>query len=313
MATREREKELDSNSAAFLRNLQEAPPLDWSADGIRATRDSVKATQIQCFERPLGRSVRTEYLNIAGSAGEIPISIKSPAHGDVVSSVALFIHGGGWISGDLETHAPFVDRLVAASHGTVVSVDYRLAPEHRFPAGLEDCFTALKWVSRRFNQAPAVIGDSAGGNLAAALCLMGRDHGPPVDRQILICPVIDPGNYSIPSRMAFGGGDFLLSNDEMRQMIDHYTSCPEDVENPLISPIKVTSAKGLPRALVITAECDMLLDEGRAYADRLGDDGVTVDYKMFRRTIHDFPIFGDAIPKSYDGIRLVADFLGTRP
>ena len=167
----------------------------------------------------------------------------------------------------------------------------------------------VEWALVQYGRPIALIGDSAGGNLAASLCLEARESGIPIDAQVLICPVIDPTNESYESRRRFGGGDYLLTNDEMRQMVSHYVMGDEQLQDPLFAPMLARSLADLPPALVITAEFDMLVDEGRVYAERLASCGVPVDYRMFEGTVHDFAVFGDAIPLSYDALGIVAAYI----
>ena len=286
-----------------------SPALDWSPAGVTSSRAQIKQTGLDCFETDLETEIVTREASVHGPVGPIPVHVKSVGPEHSVGPIAIFIHGGGWISGDLESSAPVVDRLVSMSRATIINVGYSLSPEVQFPVALHECKCVVEWALAQYGRPIAVIGDSAGGNLAASLCLEARDSGIPIEAQVLICPVIDPTNESYESRRSFGGGDYLLTNKEMRQMVSHYVSCDEHLQDPLFAPMLASSLAGLPPALVITAEFDMLVDEGRLYADRLVSFGVPVDYRMFEGTLHDFAVFGDALPLSYDALGIVATYI----
>jgi acetyl esterase len=230
-----------------------------------------------------------EDRNISGPAGEIPIRIYTPA-GSGPFPVVVFFHGGGFVIGNRDTHDPVCRELANAAGTVVVSVDYRLAPEHPFPAAPEDCFAATRWVyehASEFAGDPerlAVAGDSAGGNLAAVVPLMARDAGgPPIRAQILVYPATEL-SMSHPSIEENGVG-YLLTAADMRWFMGHYKP---DVDDPRASPIKAGDLSGLPPALVITGEYDPLRDEGEAYAERLREAGVPVVLSRYDGQIHGF-------------------------
>jgi acetyl esterase len=175
----------------------------------------------------------------------------------------------------------------------VVSVDYRLSPEHKFPAPLDDCYAALQWVADNASSIGvdgsrlAVGGDSAGGNLSAVVALKARDQGgPPLRYQMLIYPVTDH-DYGTGSYQENGDG-YLLTKDMMVWFWDHYLRSPEDGANPLASPLRADDLSGLPPAMVVTGEFDPLRDEGEAYAQRLRQAGVPVNHKRYEGQIHAF-------------------------
>ena len=225
-------------------------------------------------------------------ANGIPVRIyrNSEAPGPCI----LFFHGGGWVIGDLDTHDSVCRQLVNATGYTVIAVHYRLAPEHPFPAAVDDCYSALRWV--RDNAEPlavdssriAVAGDSAGGNLAATVSLKARDEGTGGIRfQLLIYPVTD-FNFDTPSYIENAEG-YLLTEESMRWFWNHYIGDDESHgNNPLASPMRATDLSGLPPAMVMTAEYDPLRDEGEAYAERLRKAGVETDLKRYDGLIHGF-------------------------
>jgi acetyl esterase len=205
----------------------------------------------------------------------------------------VWFHGGGWVVGDLETADPTARHLTVGAKCVVISVDYRLAPETKFPGAADDSYAATVWAvqhATRFNADPgniAVGGDSAGGNLAAAVALMARDRsGPSLAFQLLVYPVISRDFDRSSYRQNAEG--FGLTLDAMRWYWDHYLQHPEDASNPYAAPLVAEHLKGLPPALVITAECDPLRDEGEAFAKRLQAAGVPTTYSRYDGMIHGF-------------------------
>jgi acetyl esterase len=205
----------------------------------------------------------------------------------------VFFHGGGWTIGDLDTHDVLCRQLALGARCAVYSVDYRLGPEHPFPAAVDDCFSALKWVSSSHN-AVAVGGDSAGGNLAAVVSLLARDaDGPPIAFQLLIYPATDQ-HFAMPSHARNGRG-YLLTKDAMEYFRRAYLPNEKDWSDWRASPLLAKSHAELPAALVITAGYDPLLDEGRAYADKLKAAGVRVEYREYADMVHGFVLFGGVV------------------
>jgi acetyl esterase len=205
----------------------------------------------------------------------------------------VYFHGGGWVLGNIESHEGICRALANAAGVTVVSVGYRLAPEHKFPAAALDAYAALMWAAASAQELGAdptrvvVAGDSAGGNLAAVACLMARDHrGPSVAYQVLIYPVID-FNLERPSYQECAEG-FFLTRAEMAWYWDHYVPSANDRRHPYASPCQSADLGGLPPALVITAEFDVLRDEGEDYAHQLQAASVPVTLRRYEGMIHGF-------------------------
>jgi acetyl esterase len=233
----------------------------------------------------------------------------------------LYFHGGGYVLGDLEVADKPCRHLANATGCLVVSVDYRLAPEHRAPTGAEDCYAATVWVAEHADELGgragelAISGDSAGGGLAAVVALMARDRGGPQIRlQLLIYPMIDArGRY--PSRTENGEG-YLLSSRSLDWFADQYLASAEDSGNPYVSPIHASDLAGLPSAVVITAGYDPLRDEGEAYADRLEQAGVPLVRLPNPGMIHGFMWMNGAVEHAARVYRrvgeLVREQLGSR-
>ncbi|MQA14499.1 MAG: alpha/beta hydrolase fold domain-containing protein [Pseudonocardiaceae bacterium] len=210
---------------------------------------------------------------VDGPGGPIPVRIYRPA--DPTAAVT-YLHGGGWVVGDLDTHDPVCRRVANALDAVVVSVGYRLAPEHPFPAALDDTVAALRWTAQQHPELPlGVAGDSAGGSLAAGAALRARDEGgPALAGQLLIYPGTDT-SLSQQSVTTNGEGYFLTASD-MRWFVDQYLPTPELRADPLADLLRAPDLSGLAPAVVATAEFDPLRDEGNAYADRLREADVTV-------------------------------------
>ncbi len=229
-----------------------------------------------------------------GAEDAVPVRVYTPRSRPAHDLPAVvYLHGGGWVIGDLDTYEPDCRRLADATGALVVGVDYRLAPEHPFPAALEDTWAVLCWAAHRYGRV-AVAGDSAGGNLAAALVLRARDAGgPQVTAQMLNYPVLD-ATASMPSYEEFDEGPNLTSG-EMRWFIGAYLPREQDRRNPLASPLLAADLAGLPPAVVSTAGYDPLRDEGDRYAERLRAAGVEVVHRRYDSLVHGFVGLGDGV------------------
>ena len=255
---------------------------------------------IASFPRPEGDSVGAVVnRTVLGPAGEVPVRIYSPAGvGSGLLPALVWFHGGGWVFGSLDS-ADFVCRGIANRAGCrVISVAYRLAPEAKFPAAVDDCFAVTKWISDNAADLHvdadriAVGGDSCGGNLAAVVAQLARDQGgPSLAFQALVYPVTDH-SFDTPSYRDYGDG-YFLTRDAMVWLWNHYLEEVGDGNSPLASPLRATTLAGLPPAIVITAEFDPLRDEAEAYAARLRADDVTVELVRYDSQIHGF--FGNAM------------------
>ena len=212
-------------------------------------------------------------MDIDGPSGPLRIRLYSPDAGPSFPAV-MFMHGGGWALGSVELSDHLCRALCRASNMLVASVDYRLAPEHPFPAGLEDSFAALLWLHGQPDvSAIAVCGDSAGGNLAAAIALVARERGlDDVALQVLIYPAFDPGLRE-PSMEHLATG-YGLTQEDMRCFWDMYLQSPADAANPHASPLRAGDLAGVAPAFILTAEYDPLVDEGERYARLLQQSGV---------------------------------------
>jgi acetyl esterase len=240
-------------------------------------------------------------------AGDVPVRVYEPDGVD--AGIFVFMHGGGWTTGCIETHEWICRRLAIRSQRRVASVEYRLAPEHRFPAALDDCAQAIAWAYNQFGGPLVVGGDSAGGNLAAAVCIRGRDQGgPPISGQVLMYPAVDASCAS-PSFVENGAG-FLLTADLMRWFWAQYTG--GGAAPALASVIDTVDLSGLPPAMVIVAGYDPLRDEGLAYAERLRDAGVDVRVEHYPDALHGFLGMDLLFPaETAAAMQAIAEFLQT--
>lgn len=233
-----------------------------------------------------------EDRTIPGPAGEIPVRVYRP-HSDEPLPIVVYFHGGGFVLCGLDTHDATCRALTNAVGCAVVSVDYRLAPEHRFPAAAEDAYAATAWVAAHAADVGgdatrvAVAGDSAGGNLAAVVPLLARQrNGPALAFQLMIYPVTDSA-MDTPSHKDNAEG-YFLTRGAMKWFWDQYLGPDGDGTDPLASPFKAADLSGLPAAMVITAEFDPLRDEGEAYGRRLEEAGVPTTVKRYDGVFHGF-------------------------
>jgi acetyl esterase len=230
-------------------------------------------------------------LTIPGPGGELPVRLYRPAR-ERPRPALLYFFGGGWVLGSIDT-ADGVSRSLANSSGALVVVPgYRLAPEHPFPAAIDDCYATLRWVAEHADEIGAdparlaVGGDSAGGNLAAAVALRARADGPALAGQLLVYPNTD--QLADDDSMRAGDDPFLFNRHSVAWYRQHYLASPADAASPLASPLRAESLAGLPSALVITAEYDPLRDQGEAYARRLAAEGVQVELRRYPGMAHGF-------------------------
>jgi len=229
---------------------------------------------------------------VPGPAGDIPVRLYRPAS-DRPLPLLVYFHGGGWVIGGLESHDGVCRSLANAAGCAVLSVDYRLAPEHKFPAAVDDCYAAASWAVANAATLGAdatrigVGGDSAGGTLSAVVAQLARDRGGPALRfQLLVYPATEAA-FDTPSYRENAAG-YFLEVDGMRWFYDHYLRSDADRADPRASPLRARDLRGLPAALVITAEFDPLRDEAEAYAARLREAGVPVTLTRYHGMIHGF-------------------------
>lgn len=293
---------LDPQAAALLELMKEFPPIVSMEPA--AARAASAALRAQVEPEPVAR---VENRTVPGPDGDIPVRIYWPeASGPL--PILVYYHGGGWVIGDLDGSDPVCRAVTNLAECIVVSVDYRLAPEHKFPAAAEDAFACAQWVAENAASLGgdpdriAVGGDSAGGNLAAVVALMARDQsGPKLVYQLLVYPVTD---YDFgTASYAENAEGYLLTTDMMRWFWGHYLRDESDGRSHLASPLAADDLAGLPPAFVMTAEFDPLRDEGEAYAKRLEEAGVPVECIRYDGLIHGFYGMFAAIDRAREALK----------
>jgi acetyl esterase len=284
---------------------------------------SVEEARTQATQRAAGGTLPTlpvaEVTNrtIPGPGGDLPVRIYTPK-GRGPFPLMVFFHGSGFVVCNLDTHDGTCRNLCSAAQCVVVSVDYRLAPEHKFPAGPEDCYAATKWAAAHARELNAdasrtvIAGDSAGGNLVAVVALMARDKGgPALSGQLMIYPVTDYYKPGHPSYVENAEG-YGLTAAGMRWFWGHYLNHEAEGDNPYASPLRAENLRGLPPALIITAEYDVLRDEGERYGARLAEAGVPTKVTRYDGVHHGFFQMYGILDKSKKALEEAAAWLKQR-
>ena len=290
---------LDPDAAAVYKAFQEAGrPAYETLTAPEAREYYLNARFVSNPEPPELAEVKP--LSIPAPHGAIPARIYTPKNLRKANGAApclVFFHGGGWVIGDLDSHDVVCRKLAHEGELIVISVDYRLAPEHKFPAAVDDAISATKWIAANANALGidanrlTVGGDSAGGNLAAVVALAARDgDGPKIAGQVLIYPATDFAMKHPSHREP--ETSILLTHSVIKWFCDHYLGSSADIDNWKASPARAATLAGLPPAYVMTAGADPLRDEGDEYAKRLKDAGVAVTYRHFPGQFHGFFTMG---------------------
>jgi acetyl esterase len=296
---------LDPDAAAVSKAFQEAgrPPYE-SVSPVEARELYLKGRLVTNPEPPELKSVQP--LAIPSPAGIIPARIYTPLRlrqNGGLAPALVFFHGGGWVIGDLDSHDVVCRKLADEGQLVVIAVDYRLAPEHKFPAAIDDAIAATRWIALNARQLGidaarlSVGGDSAGGNLATVVAIDARDRdGPAIAGQVLIYPATDFAmthpSHSEPET------SILLTHSVIRWFRDHYLNGAADVHDWRASPARARTMAGLPPAYVLTVGADPLRDEGDEYAQRLKEAGVAVTHRTFPGQFHGFFTMGKLLQQA---------------
>ena len=305
---------VDPAVQALLDQLEEADGPDISEQTPEQAREMIQGFALMQAGAPEPPVVFDR--TVPGPGGDIPVRVYA-ADGDNLP-VLVYFHGGGWVVGDIESHDGTCKQLLAElGDAVVVSVDYRLAPEHKYPAAADDCYAVAAWVAENAEQIGgngsriAVCGDSAGGNLSAVVALMARDRGgPQIAAQVLHVPVTDH-NYEWQSYTDNAEG-YLLTRASMVWFWDHYLPNAAAGQEAYASPYRADNVSNLPPALVQTAEYDPLRDEGEAYGERLREAGVEVDIHRYDGNIHDPFMMFAVNPAGIEALKEAAAFVTAR-
>lgn len=299
---------LDADVAATLKALADLDAPALSEGTVATARANYDAAP-----KPSADDVaRVEDRRVPGPAGDIAVRIYSDSHDDDLPIVAFF-HGGGWVLSSIEGHDSLARRIAVRSGALVVSVEYRRAPEHPFPAPHDDCWAVTSWLAEHGAEIGgdptrlAVCGDSAGGNLAAGVALRARDEGIALALQALIYPCIDDRQSEYPS-MAENAEGFFLTSTDMEWFWNHFVPEPER-KNPYAVPARATDLAGVAPAYVQTAEYDPLRDEGERYAARLASAGVETDVVRYPGVVHGFVSRWEAMARAVEAHDDLAEIL----
>jgi len=272
---------------------------------------------VSLMDEPAPALPRIEDIRIPGPAGEIPARVYSASAAKTPQPTVAYFHGGGWVQGDLETHHGLCARLAKHAGVLVVAVDYRLAPEHKFPAAVEDCLAAYRWLRTKGRDVGAdlsrvaVAGDSAGGNLSAVVSQLAASAGVPAPTcQVLIYPAVDFSLETSSHRELADG--HVIPRDRILWYMEQYLKSDADKSDRRASPLRAPSLEGQPPAMIVTAGFDPLRDEGRAYGDRLREAGVDVVYREYPGQIHAFVSLTKAIPQGMACTLEIAQYLRQR-
>ncbi len=285
--------QLEPDAQAFAEAAAKSPFLfTLGLEKGRLALDEIQAGQVSKL------SVDIEYLIIDnGPGGQVAVCILRPLHVPEMLPVIVYIHGAGWVFGSRQTHDRLMRELAVGAEAAVVFPEYRRSPEAKYPTAIEECYSVVKWVAEHGQEhgmnpaCLAVAGDNVGGNITAAVTLLSRERGgPAIQLQLLFYPVTNAA-FDTESYHQFAAG-YHLRRDAMMWFWDQYTTNPGERNEITASPLRASreQLRGLPQALVITAEADVLRDEGEAYANKLREAGVRVMAVRFQGTIHDFVV-----------------------
>ncbi|MFX1757114.1 alpha/beta hydrolase [Rhodococcus sp. As11] len=303
---------LDEHAAGLITGLEQQGFTSFSQMTVEQVRATIATfTDLQLPPQDVDRVDETHYES---DGIPLPLQIYTPGADSGPRPVVLYFHGGGFVAGDLTVVDEPARAISRATGATVVTAGYRLAPEHRFPAATDDAWAALQWVTAHIAEYGGdpddvvVMGDSAGGNLAAGVTLRARDEGAPALRgQVLIYPAVDRA-ADVPSRREFAEG-YIITAADMDWFLEQYFASAEDAEKPYALPARAERFDGLPPTLVLTTENEVLRDEGELYGQRLREAGVDVTIRRFDGLVHGAFWMSGAVPRSGEMRDEVAEFI----
>ena len=302
---------LDSQTKVFLDGLppKSGPMSDLSPEQIRSAPSPTAAYN------PDPAPVAVEEVEVPSRDGsQIRVRMYRKDENSIAAPL-IFIHGGCWVFCTLDSHDTLCRQLCMDSDLTVFSVDYRLAPEHKFPTGVQDCYDAAKWISKNYDVVNVtsddllICGDSAGGNLSTVVTLMAKRSGEfKVRGQMLFYPITDASRMNNESYTEFAK-NYFLTKETMEYGANHYVSSQSEFLNPLVSPLLADDLSGMPKTLIQTAEFDVLRDEAEAYAEKLAKNGVDVECVRYKGMIHAYAALIGKIDLGRDAVNDAVQFL----
>ena len=306
---------IDPATSAFLEMMRASGGKPFNELSVEEVRGMVTASSQQ-LSAPAEQLHEVRDQRIPVDGGEITLRIYTPralAAGETLPML-LYFHGGGFVAGDIDTHDAIARYLSKHADAIAVSVDYRRAPEYRYPTQIDDAYAALAWVVEHASELRgdagriAVAGDSAGGTLTAVMTQLAAERGGPrIAFQAMIYPWLDlrPGTSS-PSRLQFGGGEYFLANADLEYMLTLYLPDGTSSTDSRVSPLLYDDLAGMPPAVIMNAGCDPVCDDGKTYADRLAAAGVPVERRCFDTTIHACVSFAGIIPTGLEALSFIA-------
>jgi acetyl esterase len=308
----------DKESRLAIELMSKTGGVDASRLSIEDSRKAFRNLYFTLFapKQPCTSLFSIENTSFNGPFGEVPLRVYKPSS-KADLPICMYFHGGGWVRGDLDIYDHFCRMLSSLSDFIVISVDYHLSPEYKFPNAIEEAYSSIKWAAANAESLGgnalklAVAGDSSGGNIAASSALLCRDRkedSPRLCFQLLIYPVLNM-DFSTRSYVENGEG-YFLTRDKMIYFWNQYLSDKDkDSKNPYACPLISSNMQGLPPAHIVTAEFDPLRDEGQMYWKKLNESGVKSTYEMYQDTIHAFVLFSSVIQKGAIAISDVANIL----
>ncbi|NLI54915.1 MAG: alpha/beta hydrolase [Clostridiales bacterium] len=267
----------------------------------------------RCAVYPQLTSISIDNTSFLREGYSVPVRVHYPEGKGPFPVVVLF-HGGGFMMNNLDVYDSVHRYLARFGNAVVISVDYRLAPENKFPTGLEDCYVGLLWACENAAKyggdisSLTVCGDSAGGNYAAVVSLLARDRkGPKIHKQVLIYPLVTFEMGRTESMRRYSKGYFLELDEDVHALAGYFNDPAKEMTSPYASPLLAESHKGLPPALFISAECDPILDQALIYAAKLQDEGVEIEFRLFKGMLHGF--INRAYGKTFESLSVICDSL----
>jgi acetyl esterase len=306
---------IDPATSAFLEMVRASGGKPFNELSVEEIRGMITASSQQLAPpREELHDVRDQRIPVDG--GEITLRICTPralSPGETLPML-LYFHGGGFVAGDIDTHDAIARYLSKHADAIAVSVDYRRSPEYRYPTQINDAYAALAWMAEHASELRgdagriAVAGDSAGGTLSVVMTQLAAERGGPrIAFQALVYPWLDlrPGTSSA-SRLQFGGGEYFLANSDLEYMLTLYLSEGASSSDARVSPLLYDDLAGMPPAVIMTAGCDPVCDDGKTYGERLAAAGVPVEYRCFETTIHACVSFAGIIPAGLEALSFLA-------